>query len=143
MLLNIYLYLCIFNLYLFIMNEIWKDIVGYEGLYQVSNYGRVKGLERYVNHNYGGLRRVTEKIISPYTDKRKYKGVTVRLCKSNKCKAHIVARLVAIHFIPNPYNYPQVLHSNDDPTNNSVENFVLGHISYEHSRYDQKRQSQV
>lgn len=108
------------------MNEIWKDIIGYEGLYQVSNLGRVKSLDRFVTHNYGGLKKVPERILRSYTDKRKYKGVTVRLCKSNKCITYIVSRLVAIHFIENPNSYDKVLHKNDDPTNNTVENLYWG-----------------
>lgn len=108
------------------MNEIWKDIAGYEGLYQVSNLGRIKSLERYVKHNYGGLKKVSERILKPDIDRREYKCSTIRLCKEGTCTKFIIARIVALHFIPNPYSYPKVLHSNDDPTNNSVENLYWG-----------------
>lgn len=84
--------------------EYWKDIKGYEGLYQVSNLGRI---------------RKENKIISPWTQLG-YK--IVGLWKNKKCKKFRVHRLVAEAFILNPNNYTQVNHKDEDKSNNSVEN---------------------
>lgn len=91
------------------MVEIWKDIEGYEGKYQVSNYGRVKSL----NYN-------KEKILKIGDNSKGYKIVT--LCKDGKSKTYFVHRLVAFAFIPNPNNLPQVNHKDEDPSNNCVNN---------------------
>jgi hypothetical protein len=110
--------------------EIWKDVPRYEGYYQVSNLGRVKRLERVdVKHNYGGEKIVRQRILKPYTDKRKYSGVRVTLCKDNITKRFILSRLVAISFIPNINNLPLVEHIDDDPTNNVVTNLKWGTYS--------------
>ena len=92
--------------------EIWKDIEGYEGLYQVSNLGRVKSL----NYN----RTKKEKILKPRSNKDGY--LRVVLYKEGKSKQYLVHRLVAQAFIPNPDNKPQVNHKDDNKTNNKVEN---------------------
>lgn len=94
------------------MEEIWKDIRDYEGLYQVSNLGNVRSL-RY-NH--------TEKIklLKQGVNKKGYKYV--RLFKNGKGKTHIVHRLVAMSFIPNPNNLPIVNHIDECKSNNMVSN---------------------
>lgn len=92
--------------------QIWKDIEGYEGLYQVSNTGRVRSL----NYRCTG----ETKTIKPRTSKLGYKGVN--LCKNGKCKSCYIHRLVALAFIPNPNNYPVVNHKDENPKNNTVEN---------------------
>lgn len=89
------------------MREIFKDVVGYEGLYQVSNLGRVRS-------SYSG------KILRSATKKRGYQYVN--LYKDKISKMHQVHRLVAMTFIPNPNNLPIVNHKDEDPTNNNVEN---------------------
>ena len=109
------------------MKELWKDIKEYEGIYQVSNLGRVKRLERTdVIHNYGGYKKVSEKILKPSIDNRRYKGVRITLCKENKTKRFILSRLVASAFIENPDNKPYVLHKDDNPTNNHFSNLFWG-----------------
>ena len=80
--------------------EIWKPIKDYEGLYEVSNLGRVKSL----NYNRTG----EERILKPYKNKRNY--LKVNLSKNGKCKQFLVHRLVAETFIPNPDNKPEVDH---------------------------------
>lgn len=90
------------------MEEIWKDIEGYEGLYKVSNLGRIKSFY------HGG------KIMKP--DVSNHGHLRVKLSKSGKLKRYLVHRLVARAFIPNSENKPQINHIDADPTNNSVDN---------------------
>ena len=92
--------------------EIWKDIKGYEGLYQISNKGRVKSL------NY--RRTGKEKILISSDDGKGY--LCVKLCKNNKIKNHKIHRLVAQAFLPNPDNLPEVNHQDTNTSNNCVEN---------------------
>lgn len=96
--------------------EIWKDIEGYEGCYQVSNLGRVKSLERI--NSYG--ERVHEKIKAFGDNGHGY--LIVNLYKDNKVKMSYIHRLVANAFIPNPYNLPQINHKDEDKSNNDVQN---------------------
>ena len=91
--------------------EIWKEIKGYEGRYQISSLGRVKSL----NYNKTGK----EDILSP-GNIRGY--LHVRLSKEGKSKPFQVHRLVALHFIPNPNNYPEVNHKDENKQNNTVDN---------------------
>ena len=98
--------MCIFAPKKKIMEEIWKDIEGYEGLYQVSNTGRVRSLKR--------------NIILKNRIARGYERVVLRT--NNIPKEYSVHRLVATAFIPNPDNLPQVNHIDEDKTNNCVNN---------------------
>ena len=91
------------------MDEIWCDIDGYEGLYQISNKGRVKSL-------YKG----SERILKLWDNGRGY--LRVYLTKENTSKYIRVHRLVARAFIPNPENKPQVNHKDENKLNNCVEN---------------------
>ena len=93
--------------------EEWRDIIGYEGKYQVSNLGRVKSLKN-TRGNY------REKILKPGKDAKGYKQVS--LYKNGKGKMYKIHRLVAIAFIPNPNNYPMINHKDEDKTNNCVDN---------------------
>lgn len=93
-------------------NEIWLPIEGYGGLYQVSNYGRVKSLD----YN----RTKQEKILRQ--GKNKYGYLMVVLYKEGKGKTIKIHRLVAQAFIPNPNNYPCVNHKDECKTNNCVDN---------------------
>lgn len=98
--------------------EIWKPVLGYEGLYEVSNLGRVKSLPRM--EVCGSLiRKRSGRILKP--DVRKgYERVT--LCKDGKLQRIFVHRIVATAFIPNPNNLPFINHKDETPSNNSVEN---------------------
>lgn len=101
--------------------EIWKDIVEYEGLYQVSNFGRVRSLDRYVNHYRGGKKIVKSKILEQdCSGNSGYKRV--QLCKDGKQKHFSVHRLVAIAFLPNPDHLPFVNHKDENKANNHVDN---------------------
>lgn len=108
--------------------EIWRDIKGYEGLYQVSNLGRVKSLERYVKGIYG-LRKVQQKIIS-ITRIRTNGYMQVHLTKNGIAKTYQVHRLVAEAFIPNPHNLPIVNHKDENKINNCVWNLEWCTYSY-------------
>lgn len=101
------------------MEEMWKSIKGFEGLYEVSNLGRIKALDRYVQNN-GGIQHRTQKILKAYGGNNKH--LTVVLCKNGKTYPRLVHRLVASAFIPNPDNKPVVDHIDTVPTNNCVNN---------------------
>lgn len=101
--------------------EEWKDIEGYEGLYQVSNQGRVKSLERGILNN-GGIQYKEDTILM--TSKHESGHLCVGLSKDGVEKLYYIHRLVAKSFLPNPYNYNVVHHKDHDPTNNRVENLV-------------------
>jgi len=96
--------------------EIWKDIERYEGLYQVSNLGRVRSLAR--ENGYGSRKetRLRKFKIS------RYGRAEIVLSKNKKLKNYFVHRLVAKAFIPNPFNKPCVNHKDGNPLNNRVEN---------------------
>ena len=96
------------------MKEIWKDIEGYEGLYQISNLGRVKSFPRKGTHT------TKERIIK---FAKSNKGYLIAILKNNDVqKAFSVHRLVAKAFIPNPNNLPQVNHKDENKENNNVNN---------------------
>lgn len=92
------------------MKEIWKDIKDYEGLYQVSNLGRIKSL-----YNYRGKGNILKQ-----KNKRGYYQVGLR--KNNIRKWVSVHRLVAIAFIENPNNYSNINHKDENPLNNCIDN---------------------
>ena len=102
------------------MREIWKPIEGYEGFYEVSNTGKVRSLDRVIvteTHLNGKL--IKGKILKNNVT-RNYNRVN--LCVGNVRQKHRVARLVAIAFLPNPDNKPQVNHIDENTLNDSVEN---------------------
>lgn len=101
-------------------NEIWADVIGYEGLYQVSDKGRIKSLERYVHHPKGGKRLLKERIRKIVFDADGYCLVTLN--KENKGVMFKIHRLVASCFIVNANNLPQVNHMDMDKTNNNASN---------------------
>ena len=92
--------------------EEWKDIIGYEGKYQVSNTGKIRSL------NYRRTGKI--KLLKPTTDRDGYK--TILLYKNNKQKRYKLHRLIAKVFINNPNDLPEVNHKDEDKSNNRVEN---------------------
>ena len=111
--------------------EIWKDVVYFEGLYQVSNLGRVKSL------NYSRTGR--EKVLKP----SKTNGyLQVYLYKEGKSKRFSIHRLVAFAFIPNPNNLPIVNHKDEDKSNNCVDNLEWCTVAY-NNNYGTKNQRQA
>lgn len=100
------------------MNENWKDIKGYEGLYQVSNLGRLRTLQRY---NISKKKHEKNcKILKLSEHRQGYKTTT--LSKDGKRKTYLVHRLVAETFIRNEKSKPEVNHMDADKTNNCVSN---------------------
>jgi hypothetical protein len=100
--------------------EIWEDVKGYEGLYQVSNMGRVKSLARIVEHPPQGTLTVKEKILTPSKNRVGY--LQVRLSKSSTECLKYIHRLVAEAFILNPDNKPQVNHISGRKNQNDIKN---------------------
>jgi hypothetical protein len=97
--------------------EIWRDIAGYEGYYQVSNFGRVRSLDKMQNYN-GSARLHKGRILKPNNDGRGY--LIVDLSKNNRSVTKTIHRLVAMAFLENPNNLPQVNHKDEDKENNFV-----------------------
>lgn len=102
------------------MEEIWKDIKGYEGYYQVSNMGNVKSLERTVTKSDGVVQIRKERIMSKRESTDGY--YIAKLNVNNNSKSIAIHRLVAQHFIPNPDNLPEVNHIDTNRKNNRVDN---------------------
>ena len=105
--------------------EVWKDVVGYEGLYKVSNLGRVKSLERTKQMKYSRtgcsyIQKVHTCIKKQRIEPLGYLKITIN--KENIKKRVFVHVLVAKAFVPNTYSLPQVNHKDEDKTNNCVDN---------------------
>ena len=111
------------------MEEIWRDIAGYKGLYQVSNLGNVKSL----NYNRTGK----ERVLKPKTNRNGY--LQVVLSKDNKQKFFYVHRLVALHFIPNTNNLPEVNHIDENKSNNCVTNLEWCSSKYNNTYNDRQK----
>ena len=128
------------------MKEIWKDIIGFEGIYEISNLGRIRRIK-------------TGRILSTRRSDGWY--ITVTLYKDKKRYGKSLHRLVAETFVPNPYNLPEVNHIDEDKINNRADNLEFcdrkynvnygtikdrirntrlknGHINEEYSRLDKK-----
>lgn len=101
------------------MSEIWRDIKGYEGLYQISNFGNIKGLKY-------------QKILTP--KKRNDGYLNIQLYKNNKRKKFFIHRLVAETFLENPKKYPCVNHIDENKQNNNLINLEFCSIKY-NNRY--------
>lgn len=115
------------------MEEIWKDVVGYEGLYQVSNLGRVRSLWHDVWHK--------GKILKPSFDGKK-NYLFVGLHKNGKTTQRNIHRLVAETFIPNPNNFPCVNHINEIKTDNRACNLEWCTVEY-NSNYGNAKKNMI
>jgi hypothetical protein len=104
------------------MNELWKDIEGYEGLYQISNLGRVKSLSRIWEAGIKGVYRTKLDTIRKLQITKKGYAQIILKHPDNKSKGYAVHRLVAKAFIPNLKSFPQVNHIDCNKLNNHVSN---------------------
>lgn len=106
-----------------LLNEEWRDIKGYEGLYQVSNYGRVKSLKRHYILN-GNKININEKILKAGLNKDSYYAVVLcsKIKNNYKNRTRQLHRLVAEAFIPNQENKPTVNHISGNKHDNRVCN---------------------
>lgn len=102
------------------INEIWKDVPGYEGLYQVSNLGEVRSLPRYEKDKNNKLYKRKGVILKQSKTTTGY--WKVELCKNGTRKSLKVHRLVALAFIVNTFNKPFINHKDGNPLNNIVDN---------------------
>lgn len=103
-----------------IKKEVWKDVVGYEGLYEISSFGRLKRLKRTTPGKDGVEYNYPESINKGDYDKDGY--IRTTMSKNRKKKTKKLHRLVAEAFIPNPNNYPEVNHLDESKDNNHVNN---------------------
>lgn len=102
------------------MQEVWKPVQGYEGIYEVSNLGRVRSLDRFTRNRWGTLRPVAGAMKVPQVKREGY--CYLNLYSERKARPMYVHRLVALAFLPNPDDLPQVNHKDGDKANNAVTN---------------------
>jgi hypothetical protein len=135
-------YLCIKVNAIVDMIELWKEVAGFEGIYKVSNTGKVVAHEKTIIRGKGNCLsiRQPEMELKPTKDKWGYYGVN--LWKGGKNTRKKVHRLVAEAFLPNPNNLRYINHKDEDKANNSVENLEWCTSSYNNtygSRVDRMR----
>ena len=120
------------------MTEIWKPVVGYEGYYEVSNLGRVRSIDKYVN---------TKCCSKRFRNGRILKGIKhneymwVSLSKDNVKSKKRVHRLVAEAFLPNPQNLPYINHKDENKTNNISVNLEWCTPAYNTIYYHNRRKN--
>lgn len=107
-------------------NEVWKDVVGYENLYEVSNFGRVRTNKNKITYTeIHGERHWKQRILKQKIHKRpRSTNFSLRVClwKNGKSKSFLVSRLVAMSFLENPNNLPQINHIDGNSMNNNINN---------------------
>ena len=126
------------------MIEEWRPIEGYEGLYEVSNTGQVRSLDRYVVNSLGNRRFYKGKVLIQLKGKDDY--LVINLYCNGKYHQMKIHRLVAQAFIPNPENLPQVNHKDEDKTNNNVTNLEWCDAKYNNnygSRLERSRETAI
>lgn len=102
-------------------NEVWKDVPNYEGIYKVSNFGRIKMVKRTLIDSLGKKINKKEHILKPRTGNRYY---MIALYKNGKREDLLLHRLIAQTFIPNPENKPFVNHKDENCFNNCSDNLM-------------------
>lgn len=100
--------------------EVWKDIQGYEGYYQVSNMGRVRSCDREIVFKDGRRRFYKGKLIRPVKTNSGYWQIRMKI--NEHVKREYVHRLVAKAFIPNPNKFPEINHKDENRLNNRTDN---------------------
>lgn len=105
------------------MEEIWKDVKGYEGIYKISNRGNIKSIDRIskaIRKNKIISQKFKGQALRPFISTTGY--FTIKLTKNNNYKSFKIHRLIAIHFIPNPDNKAEVNHIDGNKLNNDINN---------------------
>ena len=116
--------------------EQWKPVPGYEGIYEVSNLGRVRSLGRIKSNGRrvsGGMKRINQHPQTGY--------MFVNLCKDGEKRTNLIHRIVALAFLPNPNNYPCINHKDENRANNNVDN--LEWCTYKHNNDYGTRRAKV
>lgn len=119
--------------------ELWRDVIGYEGLYSVSNLGRVRSEARLAAIGGGNVRTVKTRLLKPAKNPNGY--LSVWLCKPGHQRSFLVHRLVADAFLPNPEGKPFVNHIDNNPSNNALDN--LEHCSHQENMAHARRQGRL
>lgn len=116
-------------------NEIWKDIDGYDGLYQISNLGRVQS-----------FRGNTPRIMKAFNNGKNQSGyLSINLSYKGQRTPYLIHRLVAKAFIPNPDNLPQVNHKDENRLNNNADNLEWCGSAYNNSygTFQERRKTKI
>jgi hypothetical protein len=100
--------------------EKWKDVIDYEGYYQISNFGRLRSVDRFVINKMGVKRKLKGSLKNTYQINGGY--LMVSLGKKGINKAYLVHKLVANAFLLNPFNYKQINHKNGNKKDNILNN---------------------
>lgn len=122
------------------MEEIWRNVKGYEELYQVSNYGQIRSVDRFVGYRYKGKQRIYKGRLLKQVERNGY--LSVSLSKGNIIKQKSIHRLVAETFLPNPSNLPLVNHIDENKKNNMVSNLEWCSCAY-NTNYGSGRKKQA
>lgn len=106
------------------LKEIWKPVINFESIYEVSSHGRVRSLDRQVNRRHDGSSKcsIKGKLLTPRITIWGYLRVTLTSAEHNFSKTIAVHRLVAMAFVLNSNNYPWINHIDNDKTNNRATN---------------------
>lgn len=125
------------------MEEIWKDVPGYEGFYQASNLGRLRSVDREVTcmRGEGHITRYKGKILKVRLDKDGYEKAI--FSKGGKHKTPFVHRVIAATFIANPENYPVINHINEIKNDNRVDNLEWCSVRYNNVYNDRAKKANV
>lgn len=107
--------------------EEWRAVPGYEGCYEVSDQGQVRSLDRSVDRVDGHVAHYRGRVLKQHATKTGH--LALRLSTGGETRLWLVHRLVAEAFVPNPEGHPGVLHWDDNPANNTVENLRWGNQS--------------
>ena len=102
------------------MKEIWKPIIETDGKYEISNFGNIRGVDRYARVCGNGYRFIKGRTVKPNKCTNGY--LMFNASMGNTTKHFLIHRLVAQYFIPNPNGYPEVNHKDENPQNNHVNN---------------------